>query len=92
MLPQLVPIAPKGEGWLHEIKHDGYRTQLVIEDGEVRAFTRAGHDWSIRGRPSGGSSNRVRLSDRSRVCRKWQRPGWSRCSSLTFAICAARAC
>jgi bifunctional non-homologous end joining protein LigD len=46
MLPQLVPSAPTGTGWLHEIKHDGYRTQLVVDRGQVRAFTRAGHDWS----------------------------------------------
>ena len=51
MLPTLVEAPPGGEDWLHEIKHDGYRTQLAIRNGEVRAFTRAGHDWSGRYAP-----------------------------------------
>ena len=43
-LPTLVDDPPEGDGWLHEIKYDGYRTELVIERGEARAFTRNGHD------------------------------------------------
>lgn len=46
MLPLLVDSAPEGDGWLHEIKYDGYRTQLHIRHGDGRAFTRNGHDWS----------------------------------------------
>ena len=46
MDPRLVDAPPKGDGWLHEIKYDGYRTQLLIEDGQARAFTRRGHDWT----------------------------------------------
>lgn len=30
------------------IKYDGYRTQLVVEGGKARAFTRRGYDWSHR--------------------------------------------
>src|SRR4028118_774163 len=37
MLPTLFAEPPAGDDWLHEIKHDGYRTQLVIENGSVRA-------------------------------------------------------
>ena len=49
MLPTLVDEPPSGEQWLHEIKHDGYRTQLhVIPGGQSRAYTRNGHDWSDR--------------------------------------------
>ena len=51
MLPSLVLEPPKGDGWIHEIKHDGYRTLLVIEDGEARAFTRNRLDWSNYYRP-----------------------------------------
>jgi bifunctional non-homologous end joining protein LigD len=37
---------PAGAGWLHEIKHDGFR-MLVRRDGAgVRLFTRNGHDWT----------------------------------------------
>jgi bifunctional non-homologous end joining protein LigD len=47
-LPSLADQPPYGEGWLHEIKHDGYRTQLIIDDGRARAITRKGFDWSRR--------------------------------------------
>ncbi|TPM24089.1 DNA ligase D [Mesorhizobium sp. B2-3-5] len=46
--PTLVEKAPDGDNWLHEIKYDGYRTELVIEGGAARAFTRRGYDWSHR--------------------------------------------
>ena len=45
-LPTLVSEPPVGEGWIHEIKHDGNRTLLVIDRGHVRAFTRNGNDWT----------------------------------------------
>jgi ATP-dependent DNA ligase len=31
---------------VHEIKHDGFRTLLVIEGEGCRAFTGNGHDWT----------------------------------------------
>jgi bifunctional non-homologous end joining protein LigD len=49
--PQLltsVDQPPLGEEWLHEIKHDGYRTLLVVEGGQARAYTRTGLDWTAR--------------------------------------------
>ena len=49
--PQLaspVDKPPEGKHWIHEIKHDGYRAQVVIERGQVRVFSRNGHDWSDR--------------------------------------------
>ena len=45
-LPTLVPEPPAGECWIHEIKYDGYRTLIVIDRGQVRAFTRSGNDWT----------------------------------------------
>ena len=30
-IPTLVPGPPSGEGWIHEIKDDGYRTLIVID-------------------------------------------------------------
>jgi len=48
MKPLLVDEPPAGAGWLHEIKHDGYRTLLVIEAEDVRAFTSSGLDWTSR--------------------------------------------
>jgi hypothetical protein len=28
-LPTVAPKAPLGPGWVHEIKHDGYRLQMI---------------------------------------------------------------
>jgi bifunctional non-homologous end joining protein LigD len=47
--PQLcisVDRPPAAEGWCHEIKFDGYRVQLRIEDGEATLKTRKGLDWT----------------------------------------------
>jgi len=49
--PQLAQAAdapPDGEGWIHEIKFDGYRTICRIEGDEVRLFTRNKLDWTHR--------------------------------------------
>ena len=51
MLPTLVDEPPEATGWTHEIKYDGYRTQLLIEGGSCRAFTRNGHDWTEKYHP-----------------------------------------
>src|SRR6185436_20150675 len=47
-LPSLTDQPPEGANWIHEVKHDGYRTMLVIERGTARAYTRNGFDWSDR--------------------------------------------
>ena len=47
--PQLcasVERPPNADGWCHEIKFDGYRVQLRIEDGDVALLTRKGLDWA----------------------------------------------
>ncbi|MDD2046785.1 DNA ligase D [Pseudomonas putida] len=46
-LATLVESAPEGD-WRYEVKFDGYRILARIEDGEVRLFTRNGHDWTAR--------------------------------------------
>lgn len=46
MMPTLVEKPPEGPDWLHEIKYDGYRTQIVIAGKTGRAFTRRGLDWT----------------------------------------------
>ncbi len=38
--------APAGDGWLHEVKFDGYRIQAHVSGGDVRLLTRAGLDWT----------------------------------------------
>ncbi|MEO6381252.1 MAG: DNA ligase D, partial [Nitrobacter sp.] len=37
---------PSADGWVHEIKFDGYRIQMRIEDGEGALKTRKGLDWT----------------------------------------------
>jgi len=47
--PQLcasVERPPNSDGWCHEVKFDGYRVQLRIEDGDVALLTRKGLDWA----------------------------------------------
>ncbi|MER8446507.1 DNA ligase D [Mesorhizobium sp. M1066] len=39
---------PSGDGWLHEIKFDGYRIQMRVVDGHVTLKTRKGLDWTGR--------------------------------------------
>lgn len=46
-LATLVDRAPEGD-WQYEIKFDGYRMLARIRDGDVRLFTRNGHDWTER--------------------------------------------
>jgi bifunctional non-homologous end joining protein LigD len=45
-VPTLAPEPPTGDGWIHEIKYDGYRTLIIIDHGQIRAFTRNGNDWT----------------------------------------------
>ena len=47
--PQLCTVVerpPGGDGWCHEIKFDGYRVQLRVEDGDAALYTRKGLDWT----------------------------------------------
>src|SRR5579884_197634 len=48
-----VPEPPKGDDWLHELKLDGYRIQLRVEQQpsgkrSVKVLTRKGLDWTHR--------------------------------------------
>jgi len=47
-IPSRAPKPPSGPGWVHEIKHDGYRLIVRREGTVVRLFTRRGHDWTDR--------------------------------------------
>lgn len=40
--------APEGEGWTHEVKFDGYRSQMIIDEDGTRIYTRNGHDWTAK--------------------------------------------
>src|SRR6185369_7583615 len=47
--PQLATLVDEppqdGDGWLYEVKFDGYRMLARAERGKVRLITRNGNDW-----------------------------------------------
>jgi bifunctional non-homologous end joining protein LigD len=47
-LPSRADRPPTGPGWVHEIKHDGFRLMVRRDGAGVRLFARNGHDWSGR--------------------------------------------
>src|SRR6516164_850557 len=47
-LPTSAPEPPSGEGWLHEIKHDGFRVIARKSDKDVRLYSRSGNDLTDR--------------------------------------------
>ena len=47
-LALLVEKPPEGNGWGHEIKLDGYRLQLRVENGRAALITRTGLDWTAK--------------------------------------------
>jgi bifunctional non-homologous end joining protein LigD len=47
-LPSPAKVPPSGPGWLHEIKHDGFRIMARRDGAGVRLITRAGNDFSSR--------------------------------------------
>ena len=44
--PTLVAYPPVGPGWLHEMKHDGYRLLARKNAGQVRLWSRHGADFT----------------------------------------------
>jgi bifunctional non-homologous end joining protein LigD len=47
-LPRPAKAPPSGPGWLHEIKHDGFRIVAQREVDKVRLVTRNGYDFTER--------------------------------------------
>jgi bifunctional non-homologous end joining protein LigD len=48
MLAQLAEKPPEGEGWLHEVKLDGYRAIATVHAGEATLCSRNGNDLTER--------------------------------------------
>jgi bifunctional non-homologous end joining protein LigD len=46
--PTVAAQPPRGDGWVHEFKHDGYRLQVHVRDGRVRLYTMNAADWTAR--------------------------------------------
>jgi bifunctional non-homologous end joining protein LigD len=47
-IPTQADRPPSGPGWVHEIKHDGFRLIAGRDGAGVRLLTRNGHDFSER--------------------------------------------
>jgi bifunctional non-homologous end joining protein LigD len=47
-LALLVDAAPEGDGWVHEVKYDGYRIGCALEGGRATLWSRRGKDWTAQ--------------------------------------------
>jgi len=47
-LPSPAKAPPSGPGWIHEIKHDGFRIMARRDGAGVRLITRHGNDFTAR--------------------------------------------
>jgi ATP-dependent DNA ligase len=47
-LPSRAADPPSGPGWIHEIKHDGFRIMARRDSRGVRLYTRNGYDFADR--------------------------------------------
>ena len=66
-LCKLVERPPAEEGWVHEIKFDGYRMQLRVAAGVATLLTRKGLDWTDKFPAIASAAARLRrLHDRRR--------------------------
>ena len=71
MAPQLATAAaaiPRGAGWLHELKLDGYRIQAHLRTNakgkrEVQLFTRSGLDWTHRMKAVARAIEKIAVKD-----------------------------
>lgn len=45
-LALLVSEPPNGPSWIHELKLDGYRIGIIVNDGTVRLMSRRGTEWT----------------------------------------------
>ena len=48
LFPVGAPKSPVGPGWIHELKHDGFRLLARRDAAGVRPLTRVGIDWTGR--------------------------------------------
>jgi bifunctional non-homologous end joining protein LigD len=47
-LALLVSEAPEGDGWIHEVKYDGYRIGCALQAGRATLWSRSGKDWTAQ--------------------------------------------
>ena len=59
MLCRSLERPPGSAGWAHEIKLDGYRTQIHVRAGKVTCYSRSGLDWTDRFRDVAAEAARL---------------------------------
>ncbi len=64
-LATLVDEVPQGDGWIHELKYDGYRMLCRIDLGRARLFSRNGREWTAK------LSNQTKTAARLAVDNAW---------------------
>lgn len=62
-LASLVTEVPTGEGWLHEMKYDGYRIVGLVQKGRVRLFSRNQKEWTDKLQPQAEALASLGLAD-----------------------------
>jgi bifunctional non-homologous end joining protein LigD len=76
LMPVLVETPPAGGDWIHEVKFDGYRSQMIIDEDGTRIYTRNGHDWTAKYRDLvKGAMSLLLLSQKVAAAGDWR---WSR--------------
>jgi bifunctional non-homologous end joining protein LigD len=60
-LATLVEEPPEGEGWIYEVKFDGYRVVARVDGNDVKLFTRNGNDWTARLRTLADEFRKLRV-------------------------------
>jgi bifunctional non-homologous end joining protein LigD len=58
--PVLASRPPSGPGWVHEIKHDGYRMIVCRDGAAVRIYSRNAYDWTARLRAIADGAGRIK--------------------------------
>jgi bifunctional non-homologous end joining protein LigD len=62
-LAKLVKAPPAGDGWLHEVKWDGYRIVATVTKVDVRLWSRNGIEWTQKVPELATAVRSLRLKD-----------------------------
>jgi bifunctional non-homologous end joining protein LigD len=76
---------PAGDGWLHEVKFDGYRVQVHKVGSRVVIYSRNGHDFLWRGEEKENCPTYVASRCRSSVSIIW-RPSHPQVEAHPYAL------
>ena len=61
--PSLKEKVPTGNGWVYEIKTDGYRAQVHLHNGRVTIYSRSGYDWTDQFAPIAKAASELKIRE-----------------------------